>query len=46
MEKYESSIIMGQDIADYGGVFKVLDGFLDKFGKIELETPHYVNQQL
>ena len=32
MEKYESSIIMGQDIADYGGVFKVTDGFLDKFG--------------
>ena len=33
MEKYESSIIMGQDIADYGGVFKVTDGFLDEFGK-------------
>jgi 2-oxoisovalerate dehydrogenase E1 component len=24
---------MGQDIAEYGGVFKVTDGFLEKFGK-------------
>ena len=33
MEKYPESIIMGQDIADYGGVFKITDGFIDKFGK-------------
>ena len=26
-------LIMGQDIAEYGGVFKVTEGFLDKFGK-------------
>ena len=26
-------VIMGQDIAEYGGVFKVTEGFLDKFGK-------------
>ncbi|MEL7361204.1 MAG: dehydrogenase E1 component subunit alpha/beta [Bacteroidota bacterium] len=25
-------VIMGQDIADYGGVFKVTQGFLDEFG--------------
>jgi 2-oxoisovalerate dehydrogenase E1 component len=25
-------VIMGQDIAGYGGVFKVTDGFLDEFG--------------
>jgi 2-oxoisovalerate dehydrogenase E1 component len=24
---------MGQDVADYGGVFKITDGFLEKFGK-------------
>ena len=24
---------MGQDIAEYGGVFKVTDGFVDEFGK-------------
>ena len=24
---------MGQDISDYGGVFKVTEGFVKKFGK-------------
>ena len=33
MEKYEDLIIMGQDVAEYGGVFKITDGFLEKFGK-------------
>lgn len=33
MEKYPESIIMGQDIADYGGVFKVTEGFVAAFGK-------------
>ena len=33
MEKYNDLIIMGQDIAEYGGVFKVTDGFSKKFGK-------------
>ena len=33
MERFENSIIMGQDIAEYGGVFKMTDGFLEKFGK-------------
>lgn len=32
MEKHQNLIIMGQDIADYGGVFKVTEGFLDAFG--------------
>jgi 2-oxoisovalerate dehydrogenase E1 component len=32
MEKYPNLILMGQDIADYGGVFKVTEGFLDAFG--------------
>ena len=26
-------ILMGQDIAEYGGVFKISDGFVDLFGK-------------
>ncbi len=26
-------ILMGQDIADYGGVFKVTEGFLEEFGR-------------
>ena len=33
MEKHESLVLMGQDIAEYGGVFKITDGFVDKFGK-------------
>lgn len=33
MEKYDDLIIMGQDIADYGGVFKITDGFMEQFGK-------------
>ncbi len=33
MEKHDNLIIMGQDIADYGGVFKITDGFMDAFGK-------------
>ncbi len=33
MEKFENLVLMGQDIAEYGGVFKVTDGFLAQFGK-------------
>lgn len=33
MQKYPELIIMGQDIAEYGGVFKATLGFLDEFGK-------------
>lgn len=33
MEKFDNLVIMGQDIAEYGGVFKITDGFLDAFGK-------------
>ncbi len=33
MEKYPDLVIMGQDIAEYGGVFKVTEGFVEQFGK-------------
>jgi 2-oxoisovalerate dehydrogenase E1 component len=33
MQKHDNLIIMGQDIADYGGVFKITDGFLEEFGR-------------
>ena len=33
MERHEELVIMGQDIAEYGGVFKVTEGFIEKFGK-------------
>lgn len=31
--KYPDLIIMGQDIAEYGGAFKATEGFVDEFGK-------------
>ena len=33
MEKHKDLVIMGQDIAEYGGVFKITDGFVEAFGK-------------
>ena len=33
MQKHEDLVIMGQDVAEYGGVFKITDGFVEKFGK-------------
>lgn len=32
MEQHDNLVLMGQDIADYGGVFKITDGFAGKFG--------------
>lgn len=33
MRLYPELVLMGQDIADYGGVFKITEGFLEEFGK-------------
>jgi 2-oxoisovalerate dehydrogenase E1 component len=33
MRKHDNLILMGQDIADYGGVFKITEGFVEEFGK-------------
>ena len=33
MEKHPELILMGQDIAEYGGAFKVTEGFVERFGK-------------
>ena len=33
MERHSNLVIMGQDIAEYGGAFKITDGFVEKFGK-------------
>ena len=33
MEKHSDLVIMGQDIAEYGGAFKITDGFVEQFGK-------------
>lgn len=33
MERHPQLVLMGQDIAEYGGAFKITDGFVEKFGK-------------
>lgn len=33
MQKYEKLVLMGQDIAEYGGAFKITEGFVEEFGK-------------
>ena len=33
LERHENMVIMGQDIAEYGGAFKITDGFVKEFGK-------------
>jgi 2-oxoisovalerate dehydrogenase E1 component len=33
MERHDNLVIMGQDIAEYGGAFKITDGFVAQFGK-------------
>ncbi|NNJ82817.1 MAG: dehydrogenase, partial [Flavobacteriaceae bacterium] len=33
MVRHDDLVILGQDIAEYGGVFKITEGFLEQFGK-------------
>jgi 2-oxoisovalerate dehydrogenase E1 component len=33
MRKHSNLVLMGQDIAEYGGVFKITEGFVEEFGK-------------
>ena len=33
MQKHPNLVLMGQDIAEYGGVFKITEGFVEVFGK-------------
>ncbi len=38
MRKHTNLVLMGQDIADYGGVFKITEGFVDEFGKARVRN--------
>jgi len=38
MERHPDMVIMGQDIAEYGGVFKITEGFLKQFGKTRIRN--------
>ncbi len=33
MQQHQNLVIMGQDIAEYGGAFKITEGFVEQFGK-------------
>ena len=33
LQKHSNLVVMGQDIAEYGGAFKITDGFVSEFGK-------------
>ncbi|MCX7549688.1 alpha-ketoacid dehydrogenase subunit alpha/beta [Xanthomarina sp. F2636L] len=33
LEQHDNLVIMGQDVAEYGGVFKITEGFVEQFGK-------------
>lgn len=33
LERHDNLVVMGQDIAEYGGAFKITDGFVKEFGK-------------
>ena len=38
MEQHNDLVIMGQDIAEYGGVFKITDGFVEQFDKARVRN--------
>ncbi|MEL6593870.1 MAG: thiamine pyrophosphate-dependent enzyme, partial [Bacteroidota bacterium] len=38
MEKHDDLVLMGQDIAEYGGVFKITEGFVEAFGKARVRN--------
>lgn len=33
MQRHQNFVLMGQDIAEYGGAFKITQGFVEEFGK-------------
>ncbi len=38
MKKHSNLVLMGQDIAEYGGVFKITEGFVEEFGKARVRN--------
>jgi 2-oxoisovalerate dehydrogenase E1 component len=38
MQKHPKLVLMGQDIAEYGGAFKVTEGFMEEFGKARVRN--------
>ena len=46
MEKHDNLIIMGQDIAEYGGVFKATEGLVEKYGKDRVRNTPICESQI
>ena len=38
MEQHTNLILMGQDIAEYGGAFKITEGFVEQYGKARVRN--------
>jgi 2-oxoisovalerate dehydrogenase E1 component len=38
MRKYDNLVLMGQDIAEYGGAFKITQGFVEEFGRARVRN--------
>ena len=38
MQKHGNLVLMGQDIAEYGGAFKITAGFVEEFGKARVRN--------
>ena len=38
LRKYDNLLLMGQDIAEYGGAFKLTEGFVEEFGRDKIRN--------
>jgi len=38
MRRFPNLVLMGQDIAEYGGAFKITEGFINEFGKARVRN--------
>lgn len=38
MDRHAKLVLMGQDIAEYGGAFKITEGFVNKYGKARVRN--------
>jgi 2-oxoisovalerate dehydrogenase E1 component len=38
LRKHDNLVLMGQDIAEYGGAFKVTEGFVEEFGRDKIRN--------
>lgn len=38
MQQHSNLVLMGQDIAEYGGAFKITEGFVQEFGKVRVRN--------